>query len=284
MTHNPLTLFCLVDGEDAIPGNDKKKLEATTQLFKSFDTEQPEDTIHVLVSIFLHIPVNLSPDDSIGDLKKLVKTEKAPEFDDIVADKLTLWRVSIPITDSDELPILLDNVADKDKKKLRPVTRLSKVFPGDIPEEAINIIVQRPPTATSVELFPTVAVFKVTPVLYLESDEELCVHLSTMLRDGVQHIPVRLEGRPRPLSQFDSAETDRICGIESHEYVGGAGSTLLTSPDYIQAVSDLVVTLKSTGIVSDGSTWSFLECSMDRLNESGFNDPTFVFNKFPVFQ
>ncbi|KAF9310445.1 hypothetical protein BG003_008544 [Podila horticola] len=248
-------------------------------------------------------PVNLSPDDSIGNLKKLIKTEKAPEFDDIAADKLTLWRVSIPITDGDELPILLDNVADKDKKKLRPVTRLSKVFPANIPEETINIIVQRPPSATSAELFPTVTVFTVTvkgrtpatlqwitdtatstldelrdeihakhpslyntslnsgirtvaidksdcsTVLYLESDEELRVHLRTMLRDGVQHIPIRLEGRPRPFSEFTSTDTDRIYGSGSHnfvKYVGSTGSAPLTSPEYIQAVSDLLVSLKST--------------------------------------
>lgn len=83
-------------------------------------------------------------------------------------------------------------------------------------------------------------------VLYLDSDEDLRIHLRTMLRDGVQHIPVRLEGRPRPFSEFDSTETDRIYGRESNEYVRDAGSTPLTSPDYIQAVSDLLVALKST--------------------------------------
>ncbi|KAG0333304.1 hypothetical protein BG000_009272 [Podila horticola] len=146
------------EGEKALAGktNESKEQRFSAEERRRVMPNFPQQ------SIFLHIPINLSPDDSIGDLKNLLKTEKAPEFDDIAADKLTLWRVSIPITDGDELPILLDNVADKDKKKLRPVTRLSKVFPGDIPEEAINIIVQRPPTATSAELFPTVAVFKVT--------------------------------------------------------------------------------------------------------------------------
>jgi len=92
--------------------------------------------------------VEMDPTKTVDHLKNLIKTKKAPEFDDIAADKLTLWRVSIPFTDGDELPILLDKVVDKDKKKLRPVTRLSKVFPTDIPEETINIIVQRPPSGT----------------------------------------------------------------------------------------------------------------------------------------
>ncbi|KAF9323102.1 hypothetical protein BG006_001762, partial [Podila minutissima] len=93
--------------------------------------------------------VKLSLDDSIGDLKNLIKTKKTNDFSDIDADKLTLWRVSTPIAEDDDvLPILLDNVTDKDKKKLRLVTRLAKVFPEDIPEETINIIVQRPPSGT----------------------------------------------------------------------------------------------------------------------------------------
>ncbi|KAF9314603.1 hypothetical protein BG003_003981, partial [Podila horticola] len=89
-------------------------------------------------------PVEIESTKTIGDLKDLIKTKKTPEFDDIAADKLTLWRVTIPITDDDnETPILLNNVT---KKKLGPLTRLSKVFPEDIPEESIiHIIVQRPP-------------------------------------------------------------------------------------------------------------------------------------------
>ncbi|KAG0092104.1 hypothetical protein BGZ93_003296 [Podila epicladia] len=110
MTDNHMSLFCLVDGEST-------------------------------ASVF---PVKLSLDDSIGDLKDLIKTKKSPEFDDVAADKLTLWRVSIPITE-DEIPILLNNVADTDKKKLSPATRLSKLCPEELPEEMVHIIVQRPP-------------------------------------------------------------------------------------------------------------------------------------------
>lgn len=94
-------------------------------------------------------PVKLSLDDSIGDLKNLIEAKKTNDFSDIDADKLTLWRVSIPVADDDdELPILLDNLTDKDKKKLHLVTGLSKVFPEDIPEETISVIVQRPPSGT----------------------------------------------------------------------------------------------------------------------------------------
>jgi Crinkler effector protein N-terminal domain len=120
MTDKPLTLtlFCLLDGE------------ATSQAF-SVDIEQTK---------------------TVDQLKKVIKTEKAPRFDDVAADELTLWRVSIPIVEEgDELPILLDNVDDKVNKKLGPATRLSKVFPEDLPEETIQVIVQRPPPQGNVK-------------------------------------------------------------------------------------------------------------------------------------
>ncbi|KAF8922808.1 hypothetical protein BGZ52_010935, partial [Haplosporangium bisporale] len=63
MTDNRMSLFCLVDGE------------STSSVF----------------------PVKMSADDSIGDLKKLIKSKKTNDFSDIDADKLTLWRVSIPV-------------------------------------------------------------------------------------------------------------------------------------------------------------------------------------------
>ncbi|KAF9965921.1 hypothetical protein BGZ70_003799, partial [Mortierella alpina] len=66
---------------------------------------------------------------TVGDLKDLIKTKKTPRFDDVDADELTIWRVSIAIIDdNDELPILLNIVPDSERKKLGPATRLFKVF------------------------------------------------------------------------------------------------------------------------------------------------------------
>ncbi|KAK3805409.1 MAG: hypothetical protein J3R72DRAFT_352700, partial [Linnemannia gamsii] len=89
--------------------------------------------------------IEVSKTRTIAHLKDLIKAKQTPAFDDITVDQLNLWRVSIPIIEEDDaLPILLDNVADKDNK-LGPATRLSKVFPEDLPEETVHIIVQRPP-------------------------------------------------------------------------------------------------------------------------------------------
>ncbi|KAG0011590.1 hypothetical protein BGZ81_002100 [Podila clonocystis] len=92
--------------------------------------------------------VEMDPAKTVDHLKDLIKAKKAPRFDDIAADELTLWRVSIPIADDvEELPILLDNVTGEDKKKLGPAMRLSNVFSKDFPEETIHVMVQRPPRA-----------------------------------------------------------------------------------------------------------------------------------------
>ncbi|KAF9344405.1 hypothetical protein BGX26_004416 [Mortierella sp. AD094] len=111
MTNNLLTLFCLVDGEST-----------------SF-------------------PVKIESTETIGGLKKAIKDENSIAFADVDAKMLSLWRVSIPVPEDDdnELPILLNNIVTKDKKKLGPTTRLSKVFPAELPDETIHIIVQRPP-------------------------------------------------------------------------------------------------------------------------------------------
>ena len=121
MTNNLLCLFCLVNGE-ATP-----------------------------------FSIKIPSSDTVDDLKNLVVNgDQAPAFRDVAAKDLTLWRVSIPISDDDnddEIPILLDNVTTKDKKKLGPATRLSKMFPGDLPDETIHIIVQRPPPGNAIAFY-----------------------------------------------------------------------------------------------------------------------------------
>ncbi|KAG0196341.1 hypothetical protein BGX33_001758 [Mortierella sp. NVP41] len=112
MNDNPLTLFCLVDGE------------ATTNAF----------------------PVEIESTKTIGDLKEHIKAKKTINFSDVDADQLTLWRVSIPDDDNDdEILVVLDNVKDKDKKKLKATRELSEVFPDKPPKNTIHVIVQRSP-------------------------------------------------------------------------------------------------------------------------------------------
>ncbi|KAF9310054.1 hypothetical protein BG003_008980 [Podila horticola] len=113
MTDDIITLFCLVDGEP------------TANAF----------------------PVDIVPTKTISVLKDLIKTKKTPRFDDVAADELTLWRVSIPDgdDDDDDLPILLDSIPGKDRKKLKATRELSDVFNEKPARRMIHIIVQRPP-------------------------------------------------------------------------------------------------------------------------------------------
>lgn len=117
MNDNHLTLFCLVDGE------------AASRAF-SVDIDRMKTVDH---------------------LKGAIKTKKSPRFDDVAADELTLWRVSIPDAvdddddDNEDLPILLDNISGKDRKKLKATHELSDVFNENPAKRTIHIIVQRPP-------------------------------------------------------------------------------------------------------------------------------------------
>ncbi|CAG8647598.1 6639_t:CDS:1, partial [Paraglomus occultum] len=47
-------------------------------------------------------PVNISREETVGDLKKVIKAEKQNDFARVDADKLKLWKVEIPV-DRNEL-------------------------------------------------------------------------------------------------------------------------------------------------------------------------------------
>ncbi|KAF8938203.1 hypothetical protein BGZ58_001381 [Dissophora ornata] len=99
MVEDNLSLFCLVDG----------------------------DTISRAFS--LTIPST----ETVGHLKDLIKTKLAPQFEDVAAKDLTLWRVSVPDTDDEDedFPILLDTV--QGKKTLRATNELFDVFKDGLP-------------------------------------------------------------------------------------------------------------------------------------------------------
>ncbi|KAG0054491.1 hypothetical protein BGZ89_002631, partial [Linnemannia elongata] len=107
MNNNPLTLFCLVDGE------------ATSQAF----------------------PVEIESTKTTGNLKQRIKTEKTPRLDDVASGELTLWRVSIP-DDNLSSNVKVDALDGKTQLN-NPRTQLSKLFPAS-PDANTYILVQRP--------------------------------------------------------------------------------------------------------------------------------------------
>ncbi|KAF9157252.1 hypothetical protein DFQ26_008943, partial [Actinomortierella ambigua] len=113
MNTSSLTVFCVIDGE----------------------------------STFNAFSVQVDPTKTVDHLKDLIKAKQSPDFDDIVAKSLTLWRVSIDDDDDDddEQPIVLDSILEK--KKLKATRKLSEVFEGPLLKntDTIHIIVQLPP-------------------------------------------------------------------------------------------------------------------------------------------
>ncbi|KAK3822371.1 MAG: hypothetical protein J3R72DRAFT_459113 [Linnemannia gamsii] len=109
MADNILNLFCLVDGE------------GTPNAFS----------------------VKIASTDTVDDLKVHIKTKKSPEFDDIAADKLILWRVSHPIIEANKHnPVHLSKIDAP--TELNPTNVIANVFAEAPPKETIRIIVKRP--------------------------------------------------------------------------------------------------------------------------------------------
>ena len=88
-------------------------------------------------------PVEIAFDDTVAGLRDLIKTEMTPGFDDIDANNLTIWQVSVPVTEDDKVPIKLDGLDEK--KKLMPTDDRSDVFIEKPSKKTVHIIVQRPP-------------------------------------------------------------------------------------------------------------------------------------------
>ncbi|KAF9086174.1 hypothetical protein BGX27_003252, partial [Mortierella sp. AM989] len=99
-------------------------------------------------------PVNLSCDETVGDLKKKIKEEKPNDLQGLDADKLILWHVFIPIEDDqddneDDKPFLLkDHQAEAKKIRAKQAaTEIYKLF-GTAPlKNTIHVIVERPTAA-----------------------------------------------------------------------------------------------------------------------------------------
>ncbi|KAF9275534.1 translational activator of GCN4, partial [Mortierella antarctica] len=84
---------------------------------------------------------NMPLSDTVDELKKLIKTEQNPDFDDVIANKLTLWRATIR-TVKQGSAITIDALDDR-TGLYNPRTRLSRLFP-ESPDDNTYIVVQRP--------------------------------------------------------------------------------------------------------------------------------------------
>ncbi|KAG0273583.1 hypothetical protein BGZ96_004784, partial [Linnemannia gamsii] len=86
-----------------------------------------------------------------GELKDEIKLKKAPEFDDIAADKLTLFHVSLPFSFLEEIQSGINDLTSFSNKiksycveQLHPMDDLFDVFKETPPKKTIHVIVRRP--------------------------------------------------------------------------------------------------------------------------------------------
>ncbi|KAF9548685.1 hypothetical protein EC957_005924 [Mortierella hygrophila] len=113
MADIPMTLFCLVDGED---------------ISNAFCVKIPSS-------------------ETVCELKNLIWTNIAEDFQKVNAQKLNLWRVFIPTVATDKhKPIFLDEIDPDSATELYPTDNISDVFADQPPRQnTIRIIVRRPP-------------------------------------------------------------------------------------------------------------------------------------------
>ncbi|KAG8792738.1 hypothetical protein FRC16_011281 [Serendipita sp. 398] len=92
--------------------------------------------------------VKIPKNDTVDDLKELIKAKKSNTFSDIDADALTLYHVNI--TDDDDLERTLDQLfsSGSPPERLKPTRKLSTVFSGTPPEERVHILVVPPETGS----------------------------------------------------------------------------------------------------------------------------------------
>ncbi|KAG0360734.1 hypothetical protein BGZ54_009410 [Gamsiella multidivaricata] len=80
-------------------------------------------------------PVKILSTETVDSLKGLIKANKTPEFDNVAADKLMVWRVSVPVVAANIRNAVFLNEIDY-KTELVPKTRLSKVFTEEPPKKS----------------------------------------------------------------------------------------------------------------------------------------------------
>ncbi|KAG9072975.1 hypothetical protein KI688_000756 [Linnemannia hyalina] len=112
MADIPVTLFCLVDGE------------AISNAFC----------------------VKIPSSETVCELKNLIWTNIAEDFQKVNAQKLTLWRVFIPtVATNKHKPIFLDEIDPDSASELYPTDNISDVFADQPPRQnTIRIIVRQP--------------------------------------------------------------------------------------------------------------------------------------------
>ncbi|ORZ12933.1 hypothetical protein BCR41DRAFT_98142 [Lobosporangium transversale] len=93
-------------------------------------------------------PVNTLSNRSVGELQQAIKAAKKPELDHVAADKLTLYKVSIP----DEGKTIVESEIESKEALAIASKKLGNIFNSKLPDETIHIFVKLPPQETSEQI------------------------------------------------------------------------------------------------------------------------------------
>ena len=85
-------------------------------------------------------PVNIEKDQLVGHLKKAIKAEKQNDFAGVDADRLKLWKVTIPSDHDDQLR----NLILQDSDKLLAINDIGDYWPTSPPKKHIHVIIKLP--------------------------------------------------------------------------------------------------------------------------------------------
>ena len=88
--------------------------------------------------------VEIDRGENVGGLKKAIKEEMKPAFDNITANSLEVWNVSIPIDEDANLEAQVKNLRLHEKKPLWPLKGLLRIF-RDLDKETLHVVVKAPP-------------------------------------------------------------------------------------------------------------------------------------------
>ncbi|KAG0076645.1 hypothetical protein BGZ90_008382 [Linnemannia elongata] len=233
MADNHLTLFCLVNGEAAS---------------NAFTLKTPSN-------------------NTVYDLKELIKAKKTNDFGAVDANKLTLWRAFIP-DDSLHSAIIVDALDDKTELR-NPWTRLFKLFPESSDDNAY-IIIQRPtpaPKRDYDEDAESSSKWKRFVMYTLKDKIEAAGLTEKAVVDGRSDLS-RLDNRERvSLLEFIGQEVDRTDTFDS------LSSTARACRDLSFQELDLISTPSSTRLPVAQKTFILLATSLDD------NPPIVIFHK-----
>ena len=96
--------------------------------------------------------VEIDPEKDVGALKKAIKEEKKPVFDDITSDSLEVWKVSIPVDEETDLAAKAKDLRIRERQSLWALRGLRRTF-TDLDPYELHVIIKAPPISECRRLF-----------------------------------------------------------------------------------------------------------------------------------